>query len=93
MRKLILCTLLASTLLCTGCWRRWVGATVEYPIIPLDPYPEYTIPEDIKTEKDKEQIVDAAFKAEKYAVGLRKKVEIYNAYARGKNGKAKELFK
>ena len=93
MRKIILVILLASCACSSGCgWRRWVGATVEYPVIPIEAYPEYNIPEDIKTEKDKEQIVDAVFKAEKHAMTLRKRIEIYNAYAKAKNGEAKELF-
>jgi len=92
MRRAIAIIMLLSCLSMTGCWRRWVGPTAAYPIIPVDKYPEYEIPSDIKTEKDKAQVVDALFKAEKHAMKLRKRVEIYNKWARGKNADAPNMF-
>lgn len=93
MRRTLIIIAISSLLLTTGCWRRWVDPVVKYPIIPIGPYPEYKLPKEIETEEDKNQIVDALLAAEKYGVGLEKKVKIYNSYARGKNGEAKDLFK
>jgi len=82
----------------TGCTPFWRNAgpripAVQYPIIPLEEYPDYTIPAKIETEEEKGQIVEAVFLAERHAQLLRKRIEIYNAFAKGKNSQAEELFK
>lgn len=94
-RNLLIGLLLSGLLLSSGCLNvvRWRPPAVKYPIIPMEEYPEYAIPEDIKTEEDKAKIVDALFKAEKHAMMLRARVEKYNEFAKGKNKQAKELFK
>jgi len=93
MRKAIIVLALSSLLLTTGCWRRWVEPVVRYPVIPVEEYPEYSIPKKIETEAEKEQIVNALFAAEKYGTALKAKVEVYNRFAKNKNMKAKDLFK
>lgn len=96
MKRRILTGLLVSALLLSGgCLRivNWKPPAVKYPVIPMEGYPEYSIPEDIKTEEDKAKIVDALFKAEKHAMMLRAKVEKYNDFANGKNKQARDIFK
>jgi len=92
MRKLTIAIVIAASVMCSGCWRRWIQPAVKYPVIPVEAFPAYDLPTDIKTEEDKGKVVEALFKAEKYGVTLKRKVDIYNAYARGKNGEAATLF-
>ena len=93
MRRVILALIVGSCLMASGCFTKWADAPAAYPVIPVGEYPEYVIPEKVETEEDVALIVDALFKAEKHAMELRKKVEVYNRFAEGKNAKAKDLYK
>jgi hypothetical protein len=85
----------SALLLSAGCLRvvKWREPAVYHPIIPVEEYPDYEIPEDLQTKEDKAKIVDALMKAEKYGLKLKARVDKYNNFAKGKNLKARELFK
>jgi hypothetical protein len=97
MRSLIiyLCLVASLGLASTGCL--WgppkPSGTIAVPVIPVDKYPTYTIPESLDTDGQKTQVVDALFQAEKYAQVLKARVEKYNQWAKAKNTAAEDLFK
>jgi len=94
--RIVLAGLLVSALLLSsGCLRivKWQPPATKYPIIPMEAYPEFALPEDMKTEEDMDKIVDALYKTEKHTMMLRARIEKYNEFAKSKNLQAKDLFK